>query len=100
MFSSTDILRILCKSVILTFVFFIAICFGLDLFKVDIDIANALCKSLEIPKDLALTMMSPGFFNEVIILLVVFETITIAYFINKLSRNKIINSLYYKIKFL
>ena len=47
MFSSTDILRILCKSVILTFVFFIAICFGLDLFKVDIDIANALCNSLE-----------------------------------------------------
>ena len=87
MVSSTDILKILCKSVIFTLVFFVAICFGSNLIKFDIDIANALCTSLEIPKDLALTMMSPGFFNEIVILLVVFETITIAYFVNKLSKN-------------
>lgn len=43
------------------------------LIKENIFIANLLCKRLDIPKDLSITAISPGFFIEVIILLSVLE---------------------------
>ena len=43
------------------------------LIKENIDIANLLCKRLDIPKDLSITVISPGFFIEVIIVLSVLE---------------------------
>ena len=43
------------------------------LIKENIFIANLLCKRLDIPKDLSITVISPGFFIEVIILLSVLE---------------------------
>lgn len=43
------------------------------LIKENIFIANLLCKRLDIPKDLSITVISPGFFIEVIIVLSVLE---------------------------
>ena len=43
------------------------------LIKENIFIANLLCKRLDIPKDLSITAISPGFFTEVIIGLSVLE---------------------------
>lgn len=50
----------------------------------NLTIANAICKITDIPYDLALTIMSAGFGNNIIILLSILEIILIVWFVEKL----------------
>lgn len=53
------------------------------LFQYDQAIAVSICSTMEIPYDLALTVTSTGFGNNIIILLLVAEIILVVLFIEK-----------------
>lgn len=59
-----------------------------------------LCNYLEIPYDFCLTMMSPGFALEVVIVLSFFEFIIGCYLVDKLKNNKFIKAIYDKIYYM
>ncbi len=54
--------------------------------KINYIIGNSLCNYLNIPKNLTLTVMSPGFFVEVILILFFIEIIFVFFVIYKLSK--------------
>lgn len=57
----------------------------LFLIRFDYNIGIRYCEILNIPKDFALTTMSPGFAIEICIILFVFEIAILVFFINELK---------------
>lgn len=95
-----DYLCLLTKSIIYTMFLFITIYIMMFFINVDINLANMVCNTMNIPKDLTLTVVSPGFANEFVLILLFFETIVVSYLGIMLSKNKFLNDLYYKIRYL
>ena len=56
----------------------------------NVDFANYVCDITEIPRDLALTMTSLGFRNNMIVVLSVFEFGIFYFLYGKIKKNKII----------
>ncbi len=84
------------KSLLITLC--IALCFGLVI--INCNFAEYICKITSIPNNLALTVMSPGFYNEVVIITSVFEIGFLVYICNKLLKYPKINELYERIYYL
>ena len=59
-----------------------------------------LCNYLEIPYDFCMTVISPGFALEVVIVLSFFEFIIGCYLVDKLKNNKFIKAIYDKIYYM
>ena len=87
-----DYVRIVLKSLLASLIIvpiFLGICF---LIKTNIDFSYFVCDSCDIPRDLAISVMSMGFANNMIFLLSVFEFGVIYYLFNKIKR---LQTLYY-----
>lgn len=83
-----DICLILLKSLILTLFFL-----GLFLLvKFDYNVGISYCELLNIPKDFALTIISPGMAIEVATIMFVIEMVVFFLAIKKLKRIKLFNS--------
>lgn len=83
-----DYVRIVLKSLLATLIIvplFFGICF---LIKTNIDFSYFVCDSCDIPRDLAISVMSMGFANNMIFLLSVFEFGVIYYLFNKIKNSK------------
>ncbi|MDO5568566.1 MAG: hypothetical protein Q4G04_00435 [bacterium] len=87
--SFKDLFIVFVKALFLTAVITLLFFLGFQLIRVNINISDFLCNWLNIPKELALTVMSPGFGIEINILLLFFETIIITLCFNKLSNTKL-----------
>lgn len=84
-----DILVIVLKSLILTAIF-VPLLIGLFyLVHINIGFAYTISDKLDIPRDLALTPMSAGFANNIMILSTVFEFGFTIWLITKLSKTHI-----------
>lgn len=84
-----DLLEASIKSIIMT-----STIVGLSyLCVLDYRIGEVFCKFLNIPKNLALTMVSPGMAVEVCIILFVFELIGLYFIVRILRRYKTFNNL-------
>lgn len=81
-------LHILMKSVIITALISPILLLIFYLVKMDFRFATYVCKVCNIPEDLTITVMSPGFKNNLLILSFTFEMGIIVYVINKLTRTK------------
>ena len=90
-----DFVRAIFKS----FMIVLIILFMVFLLDKNISFANYLCKKMEIPRDLSLTVMSFGFANEVILLSSVFELGIILYIYFKIINNRQVMNLYYKLMY-
>lgn len=89
-----DYIIITFKSLLLSLIlapFIIGLVYLIDM---NINFSNIICNISGIPKDLALTVMSPGFGNEIIILTTTFEFCIIFYVINKFVKTKLFNTIY------
>lgn len=82
--SFKDVMLIILKSIIIT-----AIIFGLGaLGALDYHLGISYCNLMNIPKDLALTMVSPGMAIEVGIVLFVFEFVALCLLVKQLKKIK------------
>lgn len=84
-----DYVRIVLKSLLASLIIvpiFLEICF---LIKTNIDFSYFVCDSCDIPRDLAISVMSMGFANNMIFLLSVFEFGVIYYLFNKIKNSKL-----------
>lgn len=52
--------------------------------KLNVDFANYLCNITGIPKDLALSVFSSGFYNNILILLFTVELVLVVYICDKI----------------
>lgn len=85
-----NIMLIILKSILNT-----AIIMGLGLiFYYDYHIGIGYCNFMNIPKDFAISIVSPGMAIEVCIVLFVFEIIFLYFIVKLLRRNKYIDSFY------
>lgn len=83
-----DYVRIVLKSLLVSLIIvplFLGICF---LVKTNIDFSYFVCDLCDIPRDLAISVMSIGFANNMIFLLSVFEFGVIYYLFNKIKNSK------------
>ncbi len=83
-----DICLIIFKSLVWT----IVICLFLGLCIFNYNLGVAFCNYMNIPKDLALTIMSPGIAIEVCIILFIFELVGLYFIIKFLRINKYIDN--------
>ena len=84
-----DYVRIVLKSLLASLIIvpiFLEICF---LIKTNIDFSYFVCDSCDIQRDLAISVMSMGFANNMIFLLSVFEFGVIYYLFNKIKNSKL-----------
>ena len=82
--SFKDVMLVVLKSIIIT-----AIIFGLGaLGALDYHLGIGYCNLMNIPKDLALTMVSPGMAIEIGIILFVFEFIVLCLLVKQLKKIK------------
>lgn len=80
--------RIILKSIIISLIL-TSIIFGLvNMVQINANFANYICKISEIPYDLELTIMSAGFGNNIIILLLSVEIGIICYILYKIVNTK------------
>lgn len=89
-----DYITIIFKSLLITLILTPLIIGSVYLIDMNINFSNIICSISGIPKDLALTVMSPGFGNEIIFLTTVFEFGIIFYVINKFTKTKLFNTVY------
>lgn len=94
-----DFLFICIKSMFITLVFTIIFIGLLNLVNLNIQFANYFCEITHIPKDFAITVMSPGYANEIVILLTVFQMGILLYIINVIIKNPILCNLYEKLNY-
>lgn len=87
--SFKDLFIVFVKALFLTALITLLFFLGFQLIRVNINISDFLCNWLNIPKDLALTVISPGFGIEINILLLFFEAIIITFCLSKLSNTKL-----------
>lgn len=85
--------------IILIKTLFIALLFVciFNLVEVNIHIAEYICQITNIPKDLSLTIVSAGFANNIVIVLLMLEVGLILYIINKISKISFVSSFLEKI---
>lgn len=91
--SIKDYLYIVLKSVFLTSILSPLIIAFVYLSEFNFTFSSYICRISGIPKDLCLTIMSPGFQNSIIILLFVIELILFCYIIDIISRTKLFYNL-------
>lgn len=94
-----DFLFICIKSMFITLVFTIIFIGLLNLVNLNIQFANYVCEITHIPKDFTITVMSPGYANEIVILLTVFQIGILLYIINVIIKNPILCNLYEKLNY-
>ncbi|MBR3524134.1 MAG: hypothetical protein IKN87_05595 [Bacilli bacterium] len=81
------------KSVIITALISPILLLIFYLVKMDFRFATYVCKICNILEDLAITVMSPGFANNIIILSLVFEFGLGCWLITKLTKTKLFNNI-------
>lgn len=92
--SAKDYIIIALKSFALS-VLFVSLFLGfIFLIKMNFDFANYVCDITEIPRDLALTVMSLGFRNNMVVVLSVFELGIVYFLFGKLKKTKLYNKVY------
>lgn len=91
--SFKDIIRVIIKTIILTVIFvplFIGIVY---LLNSNINFAYYISDTLDIPRDLSLTVMSAGFANNIIILMTVFEFGFGFWLVNKITKTTVYDNI-------
>ncbi len=87
-FSFKNICGIFLKAIILTSVFVSLSLLGFYLIHNNVNVAHYISDTLNIPRDLSLTVMSAGFSNNIIILMTVFEFGFGIYIVNKFTNTQ------------
>lgn len=85
-----DLFRMFFNSLLITLV----VALFITLISRNIEFANYLCNTMNIPKDFAITIVSPGFANEIVILSTISELGIILYIYFKIINNKRIMDFY------
>lgn len=88
--SLKDLLLCILKSLLLTSF----LCFLYFLGMLDYKLGIEYCNLMNMPKDLALSVVSPGIAIDVCIVLFVFEMIGLYFIIKLLRKNKYINNIF------
>ena len=86
-----DYLYIVFKSAFLTSIIAPFIILFFDMCEFNFTISSYICRISGIPKDLCLSIMSPGFQNSILILLFVVEITLICYIIDIISKTSLVN---------
>jgi len=88
-----DYIYILIKSLLITTILFLVIIGLVYVIDFDYNFAYYISDITGIPSDLSLSMMSAGFANEIILLMLTIEFGFIIYFIDKIAETKMYNKL-------
>lgn len=88
-----DYIYILIKSLLITTILVLAIIGLVYIIDFDYNFAYYISDITGIPSDLSLSMMSAGFANEIILLMLTIEFGFIIYFIDKIAETKMYNKL-------
>lgn len=88
-----DYIYILIKSLLISTILFLVIIGLVYVIDFDYNFAYYISDITGIPSDLSLSMMSAGFANEIILLMLTIEFGFIIYFIDKIAETKMYNKL-------
>lgn len=88
-----DYIYILIKSLLISTILFLVIIGLVYIIDFDYNFAYYISDITGIPSDLSLSMMSAGFANEIILLMLTIEFGFIIYFIDKIAETKMYNKL-------
>lgn len=89
-----DYLYIVCTSIIKTMIIFFCCFLIYNLVMYNHGLGISIADNMQIPYDLALTVTSLGFVNNIMVVFTVIDLILIGVIINQLNKNKTINRLF------
>ena len=89
-----DFLYIVLTSIVKTMIYLMIFFIIFEMIIFNHSLGISIADSMGIPYDLALTIMSLGFVNNVTVVFTVLELIFIGYIISKLNKNKRMNQLF------
>lgn len=88
-----DYVYIIVKSLIISLIVCFIMFLMFNLIDFNFSVASSICRITGIPSDLALTVMSAGFENNIIIVMFSFEILFLTFLIDYISNTRLFNNI-------